>query len=54
VRQQVQAILPARSERAKDQTWFVVIDVDNMQRHEWPICTEMGLPIRMHYSDLSA
>jgi hypothetical protein len=54
VRQQLGAILPARSERPKDQTWFVVIDVDNMQRHEWPICTEMGLPIRMHYTDLSA
>lgn len=54
VRQQVQAILPTRSERPKNQKWFVVIDVDNMQRHEWPICTEMGLPIRMHYSDLSA
>jgi hypothetical protein len=53
-RQQVQAILPTTTERARSQSWFVVIDIDNMQRHEWPICSEMGLPIRMHYTDLSA
>jgi hypothetical protein len=54
VRQLVQAITPKTTDRAASQKWFVVIDVDNMQRHEWPICEEMKLPKRLHYSDLSA
>ncbi len=53
MRQQLQAIVPATTDRAADQSWFVVLDVDNMQRHEWPMCEEMRLPKRLHYSDLS-
>ena len=53
-KQKVDAIMPKTTERAKSQAWFVVLDVDNIQRHEWPICKEMGLPLRMNYTDLSA
>ncbi len=51
---QVNAILPRTTDRAAGQSWFVVIDIDNMSRHEWPICREMGLPVRMNYTDLAA
>jgi hypothetical protein len=51
---QVNAFIGAASGRAMAQKWFVVIDVDNMSRHEWPICRELGLPVRMNYTDLAA
>jgi hypothetical protein len=50
---QVNAFIGKATDRAKPQKWFVVIDVDNMQRHEWPICREMGLPVRLNYTDLN-
>jgi len=31
----------------------VRIESDNMARHEWPICDEMGIPRRMNYRDIS-
>ena len=41
-----------RSKHAANQTWVVVIDRDNMARHAWPICDELGLPKRMNYTVL--
>lgn len=46
--------LPRTTDHAASQNWFVVIDSDNIARHERPICTEMGLPLRLSYTDLSA
>jgi hypothetical protein len=51
---QVNAFIGGASGRAAKQSWFVVIDVDNMSRHEWPICRELGLPVRLNYTDLAA
>jgi hypothetical protein len=34
--------------------WGVVIEMDNMSRHEWPICKELGLPRRVNYRDINA
>jgi len=34
--------------------WGVVIEEDNMSRHEWPICIELGLPLRKNYRDVNA
>lgn len=33
--------------------WGVPIEHDNMRRHEWPICRELGLPLRRNYGDMS-
>jgi hypothetical protein len=33
--------------------WGVVVEVDNMARHEWPICRELGLPFRSNYRDIN-
>lgn len=33
--------------------WGPVIEMDNMARHEWPICREMGLPLRANYRDIN-
>lgn len=30
----------------------VRIEADNMSRHEWPICREMGIPLRVNYRDI--
>lgn len=32
--------------------WGVPIEHDNMNRHEWPICRELGLPLRANYGDM--
>jgi hypothetical protein len=32
--------------------WSVPTEQDNMTRHEWPICWEMGLPLRSNYGDI--
>jgi hypothetical protein len=32
--------------------WGVPIEHDNMRRHEWPVCREMGLPLRCNYGDI--
>ena len=31
----------------------VRIEADNMAKHEWPICDELGIPRRLNYRDLS-
>jgi hypothetical protein len=31
----------------------VHIESDNMARHEWPICRELGLPYRQNYRDVN-
>jgi len=33
--------------------WGVPIEHDNMRRHEWKICREMGLPLRSNYGDIA-
>jgi len=53
VRQQVDAIVQTRSQKPVDLKWAAVIDIDNIQKHEWPICKELGLPQRFSYTDLS-
>lgn len=30
----------------------VRIEGDNMARHEWPICRELGIPLRLNYRDI--
>lgn len=37
----------------KPPVWGVQIEMDNMARHEWPICAELGLPIRKNYRDIN-
>jgi hypothetical protein len=32
--------------------WDAVVEMDNMDRHEWPICREMKIPYRKNYCDL--
>lgn len=32
--------------------WPVRIEVDNMFRHEWPVCQEMKVPRRLNYRDI--
>ena len=34
--------------------WGRAIEMDNMSRHEWPICIELGLPLRQNYRDINA
>lgn len=34
--------------------WGRAIEMDNMARHEWPICRELGLPLRTNYRDIHA
>lgn len=34
--------------------WGRAIEMDNMSRHEWPICRELGLPLRENYRDINA
>jgi hypothetical protein len=31
----------------------VIVEQDNMARHEWPICREKGEPVRPGYSHIS-
>lgn len=31
--------------------YFPVIEADNLVCHEWPMCRELGVPSRMHYTD---
>jgi hypothetical protein len=38
----------------KAPVWGRAIEMDNMERHEWPICRELGVPIRSNYRDLDA
>lgn len=38
----------------KAPVWGRAIEMDNMERHEWPICRELGIPIRTNYRDLDA
>jgi len=37
----------------KTPAWGVQIEEDNMSRHEWPICLELGLPVRKNYRDIN-
>lgn len=32
--------------------WSVRVEMDNLIRHEWPICDEAGFPRRLGYTDL--
>jgi hypothetical protein len=34
--------------------WARVVEMDNMSRHEWPICGELDLPLRTNYRDINA
>ena len=38
----------------KPPVWGTKIEMDNMSRHEWPICRELGLPLRENYRDINA
>lgn len=53
VRNKVNAIVQTRTQKPVDLGWAAVIDIDNIQKHEWPICKEMNLPQRFNYTDLS-
>lgn len=33
-------------------SWDPIVEMDNMSRHEWPICQEMGIGYRKNYCDL--
>ena len=48
-------IFPSAEETAQFQApaWGPAIEMDNMARHEWPICNEMGLPKRANYRDIN-
>jgi hypothetical protein len=52
------SFLPERDEQHAQQKleapvgWSVPTEQDNMNRHEWPICREMGLPLRSNYGDI--
>ena len=37
----------------KPPVWGVHIELDNMSRHEWPICRDLGLPLRKNYRDIN-
>lgn len=37
----------------KPPVWGAKIEMDNMSRHEWPICTEMGIGQRVNYRDIN-
>lgn len=37
----------------KAPVWGPPIEMDNMSRHEWPICRELGLPLRANYRDIN-
>lgn len=32
--------------------WDPIVEMDNMSRHEWPICRELGIGYRKNYADL--
>ena len=32
--------------------YSVRIEADNIARHEWPICDELGIPRRLNYRDI--
>lgn len=34
-------------------SWSVRLEMDNLRRHEWPICDEMGVARRLSYSDFA-
>lgn len=34
------------------EAWDPIVEMDNMSRHEWPICEELGLGYRKNYADL--
>ncbi len=48
---ELEARLKDRSEHGPK--WMVAIELDNMSRHEWPICRELGLPRRANYRDIN-
>jgi hypothetical protein len=43
---------PVLVEKKAGGNWGRVIEMDNMERHEWPICREIGVPYRLNYRDL--
>lgn len=43
----------AEFEQFQAPNWGPVIEMDNMSRHEWTICREMGLPLRANYRDIN-
>ena len=49
-------IVPTVEEMAsfKLPVWGTKIEMDNMARHEWPICRDLGLPLRVNYRDINA
>lgn len=48
-----ESVLPAK-ETVSSIAWSVKIELDNMSRHEWPICKELGLPMRANYRDINS
>jgi hypothetical protein len=48
----VEAGGPPRQKLDAPVGWAVPTEQDNMARHEWPICLEMGLPLRSNYGDI--
>jgi DNA-directed RNA polymerase subunit RPC12/RpoP len=38
----------------KPPVWGAKIEMDNMSRHEWPVCKELGLGQRVNYRDVNA
>ncbi len=40
------------SPAVQGKAWAVRIEMDNLARHEWPICDEARLPRRVEYTDL--
>src|SRR5262245_54493998 len=37
----------------KPPVWGAKIEMDNMSRHEWPICVELGITPRVNYRDIN-
>lgn len=52
--QQRRAWVEERAPRTQMQgaAWNVRLEMDNLMRHEWPICDEARYPRRMNYTDL--
>lgn len=40
------------SPAAQGKAWSVRVEMDNLARHEWPMCDEARLPRRLEYTDL--
>ena len=49
---QAGALLQHNNMRLTNPSWAVRIEMDNLTRHEWPICDETRTPRRLGYTDL--